>query len=246
MPPTWSGACERHTPAAPERLRASMAWGGSILGLAAMIVDHRWLRQPWVALGLLAFTYPAPRTDPVSKFSYLSQVGVVALVGAVTVGPAWWSLPSASAPSSPMRSACASSQGGVGQRRARDAGVHCGVRGLRRGVRRHRSDGVTLDYMPAGLTLAGMYFFATRALFYFTLLLREARAARAAHDPPLRNTGVHSHLTGSVIAAAAIRSLPPEAWVTVLAVLGVLGLLTTRIWKRPLGRGAEQIHSRSG
>jgi hypothetical protein len=40
--------------------------------------------------------------------------------------------------------------------------------------------GVTLEYIPAAVTLAGMYFFFTRALFYFTLLVRGKLEAHEA------------------------------------------------------------------
>ncbi len=226
----------------------AMAWGGGLLGLAAMVGDRRWLELPWVSLGLVAFTVILRRGQiQLSKFSYLSQVGVVALVGAVTMGPgavvfalglgtfladAFW-----------LRKLLKAAWVNAG----REVLGFLAAYGAYAAVFTATDpEGLTLEFLPAGLTLAAMYFFATRSLFYFTLLVR------GKLEPHERLMILRYEIlayiltiTGSVIAAAAIRALPPEAWVTVMAVLGVLGLLTTRILEEAIGaEELNKIHSR--
>ena len=65
-----------------------LAWGGSALLVALLWSDRRWMEQPWITLFMLGAVIALRRGQiPLSKFSYLTQVGVVVLVGAVTVGP---------------------------------------------------------------------------------------------------------------------------------------------------------------
>jgi len=60
------------------------------LGLAALILltDHRWAAHPIACLVLLGAVFLV-RAAPVrlSKYSYLTQTGIPALAGALTVGP---------------------------------------------------------------------------------------------------------------------------------------------------------------
>jgi methyl-accepting chemotaxis protein len=214
----------------------------------ALFLDRRWLAHPWVALGLLLMVVILRRGQiQLSKFSYLSQVGIVALVGAVSVGPgtvifaiglgvfiadAFWL-----------------------RKLLRAAWINAGreVLGFMAAYGAYaavflRTDpiGVSIEFLPSALTLAGMYFFCTRALFYFTLLIR-AKLEADERLMILRYEILTYMLTiiGSVIAAAGLIALPPEGWVTVLVVLSVLGMLTTRILEEAIGaEELNKIHAR--
>ena len=175
-----------------------------------------------------------PRAIPLSKFSYLTQVGVVVLVGAVTVGPG------------PVAFAL-----GIGiftcdafllRKMLMAAWINAGreVIGFVAGYGAYAfvfhftsPSGVSLEYLPSAVTLAGMYFFFTRALFYFTLLVR---GKLEAHEGLmiLRYEILAYLLTliAAVISGGAIMALPPEGWITVLAVLGVLGSSPSASLKR--------------
>src|SRR5919112_4627860 len=68
----------------------STLWiGGSILTVAVLVWDQRWIQQPIstlvLMLGILVL-----RSVPVrlSKYSYLTQSAIPTLVGAISVGPA--------------------------------------------------------------------------------------------------------------------------------------------------------------
>ena len=62
--------------------------GGVLVTLAALAADTRWIGQP-MATAVLIAAVVVFRAVPVrlSKYSYLTQTGVAALVGAATVGP---------------------------------------------------------------------------------------------------------------------------------------------------------------
>jgi methyl-accepting chemotaxis protein len=226
----------------------AMAYGGTALGLAALIQDRRWLQHPWIGLGLIVFVAVLRRGQiQLSKFSYLSSIGIVALVGAITLGPgsvvfalglgvfiadAFWL-----------------------RKQLRTAWINAGreVLGFLAAYGAYAAvflqtgaSSASLEFLPAALTLGGMYFFFTRSLFYFTLLIR---GKLEAHERLmiLRYEVLAYMLTliGSVIAASALLVLPPEGWVTVLIVLSVLGLLTTRILEEAIAaEELNKIHAR--
>jgi methyl-accepting chemotaxis protein len=225
-----------------------IAWGGSLLGALALAQDRRWLTHPWIAVGLiLAVVVLRHGQIQLSKFSYLSQVGIVALVGAVALGPgmvvfalglgvfladAFWL-----------------------RKLLRTAWINAGreVLGFLAAYGAYAlvfvktgPSGVSLEYFPAALTLGGMYFFCTRALFYFTLLIR--RKLEAHERLMILRYEVLAYLLtliGAVIAASALQGLPPEGWVTVLIVLAVLGMLTSRILEEAIAaEELNKIHAR--
>ena len=231
-----------------EGFAALMSWGGTVLGLAALVLDRSWMERPWLAGGVLAFAILLRRGQiQLSKFSYLTQIGIVALVGAVTLGPgivvfalglgtfiadAFWQRK--------LLSAAWINAGREVLGFLAAFGAYSVV------LLRSGANSPTLDFLPAALTLAGMYFFCTRALFYFTLLVR---AKLEAHERLmiLRYEILSFLLTliGAVIAAGAIHSLPPEGWLTVLGTLGVLGVLTSRILEEAIAaEELNKIHAR--
>ncbi|HTG83932.1 MAG TPA: hypothetical protein VL853_03945, partial [Gemmatimonadales bacterium] len=220
-----------------------LAWGGSALLVALLWSDRRWMEQPWITLFMLGAIIALRRGQiPLSKFSYLTQVGVVVLVGAVTVGPG------------PVAFAL-----GIGiftcdafllRKMLMASWINAGreVIGFVAGYGAYAfvfhftsPSGVSLEYLPSAVALAGMYFFFTRALFYFTLLVR---GKLEAHEGLmiLRYEILAYLLTliAAVISGGAIMALPPEGWITVLAVLGVLGLLTKRILEEAIA--AEELN----
>lgn len=225
-----------------------LAWGGTLLGLAALVRDQRWLEHPWVALGLVVMVVILRRGQiQLSKFSFISQIGVVALVGAITIGPgtvsfalglgvfiadAFW-----------LRKLLRSAWINAG----REVLGFIAAYGAYAAVFLHTEpSGVTLEFLPAALTLGGTYFFLTRALFYFTLLVR--RKLEPHERLMILRYEVLAYLLtiiGAVIATSALLALPPEGWATVLVVLAVLGMLTTRILEEAIAaEELNKIHSR--
>jgi len=220
-----------------------LAWGGSALLVALLWSDRRWMEQPWITLFMLGAIIALRRGQiPLSKFSYLTQVGVVVLVGAVTVGPG----PVAFA----LGVGIFTSDAFLLRKMLMASWINAGreVIGFVAGYGAYAfvfhftsPSGVSLEYLPSAVTLAGMYFFFTRALFYFTLLVR---GKLEAHEGLmiLRYEILAYLLTliAAVVSGGAIMALPPEGWITVLAVLGVLGLLTKRILEEAIA--AEELN----
>src|SRR4029078_415247 len=93
----------------------------------------------------------------------------------------------------------------------------------------------------AGFTLAAMYFLTSRALFYFTLLLRSK--LESVEQLLILRWEVVSYLItiiGCLVAVGALRSLAPGGWAAVAVVLGVLGLLARKILEEAIA--AEDLN----
>jgi methyl-accepting chemotaxis protein len=225
-----------------------IAWGGAVVGALALAQDRRWLEHPGVTLALVAIIAVLRRGQiPLSKFSYLSQIGIAVLVGGITVGPGatvfalWFGvfLTDAFWLRKLLRAAWVNA--------GREVLGFLGAYGAYAIVfLRTEPSGMTLEFLPPGLTFAGLYFFFSRALFYFTLLVRNKLES---HERlMILRYEVLSYLLvviGAIVAAGAIASLPVRAWIPVLAVLGVLGLLTKRIIEEAIGaEELNKIHAR--
>jgi methyl-accepting chemotaxis protein len=87
-------------------------------------------------------------------------------------------------------------------------------------------EGVSLDLLPPVVVLLGIYFLATRGLFYFALLVREKLAPEERLF--VLRWEIQTFLV-SVLAAGtvvwALHTLSPTGWLAMLLALGVVGLL---------------------
>ena len=224
--------------------RSSRCVGGLVATAAALAVDQRWLQQP-IAVILLTVIVLILRSVPVrlSKYSYLTQTGIPVLVGAVTVGPA-----------PVVLALCLGVLGAdvVWLRKLPRAGVinagrevlgfmaafgpYAAVSLLQR---RHRRSRWT-SCRPRRSSIV-LYFFSTRSLFYFTLLVRD-KLEYAEKVLILRWEIISYLLTliAAVVAVPTIQTLAPVGWVAVGLALGVLGLLTRKILEEAIG--AEDLN----
>jgi methyl-accepting chemotaxis protein len=217
--------------------------GGAIVTGAALAVDTRWIDQP-VAVLLLTGMVFALRATPIrlSKYSYLTQTGIPVLVGAVTVGP------------TPVVLGLYLGVLGsdvVWLRKLPRAGfINAGreVLGFTAAYGPYAAvyyfsglPPLSLDFLPAAAILVCLYFFATRSLFYFTLLVR-GKLEYAEKILILRWEIIAYLLTlaATVVAVAAMQALAPVGWVAVGLALGVLGVLTRKIIEEAIG--AEDLN----
>ncbi|HVJ99374.1 MAG TPA: GAF domain-containing protein, partial [Gemmatimonadales bacterium] len=226
-----------------ERYARLLMIGGLVATAAALAVDQRWLQQP-IAVILLTVMVLILRSVPIrlSKYSYLTQTGIPVLVGAVTVGP------------TPVVLALYLGVLGadvVWLRKLPRAGVINAGRevlgfmaafGPYAAV--HYFSGVptlSLDFLPAAAIMIVLYFFSTRALFYFTLLVRD-KLEYAEKILILRWEIISYLLTliALVVVVPTIQTLAPVGWVAVGLALGVLGLLTRKIIEEAIG--AEDLN----
>ena len=201
-----------------DRYAQVLSVGGVLFTLAALEADTRWTAQPMATAALIAAVVVL-RAVPVrlSKYSYLTQTGVAALVGGATVGP------------SPVVLALwigVFASDVLWLRKLTRAGlINAGREVLGFAVAYGYYAAVlvfvghselSLDLLPAAAILVFMYFFASRALFYFTLLIRD-KLEHAEKVLILRWEIISYLLTliAAVVAVAALRSLAPVGWLAV-------------------------------
>ncbi|MDH5316406.1 MAG: hypothetical protein OEW44_07985, partial [Gemmatimonadota bacterium] len=220
-----------------------LAWGGLVLGLAALALDHTWLDRPWASIAMLLVVLLLRRGQiQLSKFSYLSQVGVVVLVGAVTVGPGpvvfALGLGCFIADAFMLRKLLLASWVNAGRE---VLGFLAGYGAYAAVSVRVRPGGLSYDLLLPLITLAVAYFVATRGLLYFTLLIRN-KLDQQEKLMILRYEVLAYLLTliGAAMAAGAIYSLAPIGFIAVLLVLGLVGTLTIKILEESIA--AEELN----
>jgi methyl-accepting chemotaxis protein len=226
-----------------ERYARILIIGGLVVTCAALVVDRRWVDQP-ISVVLLTALVLTLRAAPIrlSKYSYLTQTGIPVLVGAVTVGP------------TPV--VLALYLGVLGAdvawlRKLPRAGfINAGrevlgfIAAFGPYAAVHYFSGtptLSLDFLPAATILVVFYFFSTRSLFYFTLLVRD-KLEYAEKILILRWEIISYLLTliATVVVVAAVQTLAPVGWLAVGLALGVLGLLTRKIIEEAIG--AEDLN----
>jgi methyl-accepting chemotaxis protein len=220
-----------------------LAGGGLALLFAVLIVDTRWMAHP-ISTGLLMISIFALRTVPVrlSKYSYLTQSAVPALVGAVCIGPApvvaalWVGVAGADVfglRKQPRAGLVNAGREVIGFTAA--YGPYAAILAL------GETSELTLDFLPAAAILVALYFFLSRAMFYFSLLIRDK--LENAEKILILRWEISSYLLtliASAIVVAALATLAPVGWVAVALALGVLGLLTRQILDEAIG--AEDLN----
>jgi methyl-accepting chemotaxis protein len=220
-----------------------LSFGGFVLAILVLLWDQRWLEQP-ISTSALLVSILMLRTVPVrlSKYSYLTQSAVPVLVGSICVGPSpvvlslWLGVAGADVFGLRKQPRAAYVNAGrevIGYLAA--FGPYAGILALG-----HTSE-PTLDFLPAAAILVAMYFFLTRALFYFSLLIRNK--LESAEKILILRWEISSYLLSLIAATvvvAALSTLAPVGWVAVALALGVLGLLTRRILDEAIG--AEDLN----
>jgi methyl-accepting chemotaxis protein len=217
--------------------------GGFILTVLVLVWDQRWMAQP-ISTGMLMLSIMVLRSVPVrlSKYSYLTQSGVPTLVGAICVGPApvvaalWLGVVGADIIALRKQQRSGFINAGrevIGFVAA--FGPYAAILAL------SDTSDLTLDFLPAVAILVALYFFLSRALFYFSLLIRNK--LEGAEKILILRWEISSYfltLIASTVVVAALATLAPVGWVAVVLALGVLGLLTRQILDEAIG--AEDLN----
>ena len=220
-----------------------LSLGGLLLLAAVLVTDLRWMDHP-ISTTVLMVSIFALRAVPVrlSKYSYLTQSGVPALVGAVCVGPApvaaalWVGVAAADVfglrkqPRAGLINAGREVIGFVAS-----YGPYAAILSLGAGTEQ------TLDFLPAAAILVALYFFLNRALFYFSLLIRNK--LESAEKILILRWEISSYLLtliASTLLVTTLAMMAPMGWVAVALGLGVLGLLTRQILDEAIG--AEDLN----
>src|SRR3954463_2957489 len=220
-----------------------LSLGGLVLLGGVLLVDTRWMAQP-LSTAVLMLTIFALRAVPIrlSKYSYLTQSAVPALVGAVCIGP------------SPVAAALwvgVAASDVFGLRKQPRAGLINAGREVIGFVAAYGpyaailamggTTELTLDFLPAAAILVALYFFLSRALFYFSLLVRNK--LESAEKILILRWEISSYLLtliATTIVITALATLAPVGWVAVAMALGVPGLLTRQILDEAIG--AEDLN----
>ncbi len=217
--------------------------GGSILTVAALVWDQRWMQQPVSTLLLIGSIFVL-RSVPVrlSKYSYLTQSGIPTLVGAVSVGPSpvvvglWVGVAAADVfwlrkqPRAGIINAGREVMAFVAA-----FGPYAGILALT------ETTELTVDFLPAAAVLVSLYFFTSRALFYFSLLIRNK--LEGPEKILILRWEIISYLLtviGSMIVAWSLANLSPVGWFAAALGLGVFGLLIRQIVDEAIG--AEDLN----
>ncbi|HEU5219149.1 MAG TPA: hypothetical protein VFU23_10850, partial [Gemmatimonadales bacterium] len=151
-----------------------LAAAGPLLVLMTAVWDPRWMRHPFVTLAMLV-TVALLRTAPVrlSKYSYLTQIGIPALIAALAV-------PGSVAVIGLAGGVFAADVGWL-RKSVRAGAVNAGREALSFAVafgfyalaiRLGGSRTLTLDFLAPFVVLSGIYFAITRVLFYLSLIMR--------------------------------------------------------------------------
>lgn len=245
------------TGAGPERGERVARWfsrGLEVLGplvlAGTLVLDRRWLAQPLAALVVLAAT-AVLRSAPVrlSKFSYLTQTALVALVAAVTAPPSVGVLGLWTGVFVADRFLLRKTAYAALVNAGREVIAFGFAVGLYAGTARVIGQGhLSLEFLPALAALIGAYFFAGRLLFYFSLHVRR----KLTPDDRLfllrwEVVAYMASLVGAAIVVWALRSLDPVGWIPVAVVLLVLGFLTRTLLEEAIAaEDLNKVHMMQG
>jgi len=211
----------------------ALTLAGPLLTVAALVADPRWAGR-WREILVLGAAGVALRgvSIPLSKYSYLTQTGVVALSGALLVGLpttllgllltvfgadwAWRHKPfSVAAVNAGREVLTLVAAYGVYAGAVRASGM--------------AAPGFQAEMIPALFFLALAYFVVGRLLFYCTLLLR-GKLERLEELSILRYECLtyFATLVAATTVTLTVRVGPPVTWVFVGSALAALGLLFRR------------------
>ncbi|MEO8199784.1 MAG: methyl-accepting chemotaxis protein [Gemmatimonadota bacterium] len=216
---------------------------GLIVFLAAVSFDLTWIEHPRIAVLLLGMVIIL-RGGQVSltKYAYLTQIGVPALLGVAVAGPGAVAFALGAGVFSAdllwIRKSVVASMVNAG----REVIAFVAAFGLYVGVLSvTQPTHLSLDYLPAVVTLLAMYFFLSRSMFYFTLLFRNK--LESDEKLVILRYELLTYLltvTAVFVIAGAMATLSTLGWFTVLLVVGVIGMLTKKILEDAIG--AEELN----
>lgn len=220
-----------------------MAWGGLAVLAATLVADPRWSGLlPGTGIAMLAVAFLRAVPVRLSKYSYLTQAGIVALVGALLGPPSVVVLAlfagTLVADIAWLRKPWQSGMVNAG----RDVLAFAAAFGWYALVLRLTgTDRMTLDFLPAAVTLGATWFLFSRLLFYFSLLARD----RLALDERLfiLRWEIVAFL-GTVVATGvvvwSVTALAPAGWLAVGVALGFLGLMSRTLLEEAIA--AEDLN----
>jgi methyl-accepting chemotaxis protein len=232
------------------RYARALSIAGPALVIATALVDDRWTEHP-MALVLVFLSVALLRVAPVrlGKFSYLTQIGIPALVAAISM---------------PASVALLGLAGGVfladlawtrkpfqvasvnAGREALAFAVAYGFYALALSVSGARS--LSLDFMAPFVVLAGTYFAMTRVLFYLSLIMRgKLEVEERLFILRWEIIAFLMTLLGAAIIIWALTQLTPAGWIVVASALAVSGLVTRTLLEEAISaEDLNKVHTMLG
>lgn len=232
----------------PVRLTQAFSRGLSIVGpallLAALVWDPGWIRL-WIAVVVMTVAAVALRTQytPLGKYSYLSPSGVVAVAGPILVGPGATGLALAlgtfAADWGMRRKDPWVALVNVG-REIISLFVGFGFFALALWITNAQAL-TSREAIPAFAIFAVAYFFSSRALFYYTLLVR--RKLRPDELQLILRYEIVAYGLTLLVACGVVLTvmlLPLLAWLFVAAALVFAGAMVKRLLEEAIH--AEELN----
>lgn len=223
--------------------RALAALGTALL-LVVLILDRSWVGQlPELLAMLAACVALRGLAIPLSKYSYLTQTSLVALVGGLLAGVPATALAVAVAvllaDTVWLHKAAYVAWINAGREVITLVAAH-GVYAAILHVSGVPAGGLSARTIPALFFYALVYFVIGRVLFYFTLMVR----AKLEQDEQLlilryECIGYAATLVAAATVTGAVLAWPPLAWVFIGAALGALGLLLKQMLEEAIS--AEEL-----
>ena len=222
----------------------ALMYAGPLLVLAVLLADPRWTGQ---ILELVVLTGAAVTLRglqiPLSKYSYLTQTGLVALAGSLLVGlPATvFAIGMGTAVTDLIWLRKSGQAAAVNS--GREVVATVAAYGVYAAVVRASAapPGLHLEALPALFFYSLAYFVFTRLLFYFALIVR-GKLEQGERLLILRYEciGFGTTLIATAMVIGTVVYWPPIAWVFVAAALGALGLLFKKTLEEAIA--AEELN----
>ncbi|MDP3911248.1 MAG: methyl-accepting chemotaxis protein [Gemmatimonadales bacterium] len=223
-----------------------LAWAGTVLLVAVLVIDRRWLGQmPELAVLCGAGVALRGMAVPLSKYSYLTQIALVALAGSLLLGVPVTALATGGAilaadslwQRKPLRVAWIN----LGREVITLTAAYGVYAAVLRVSGASPGEGMHIELLPALAVYALAYFVFGRLLFYFSLIIR------AKLEPVERMMIIRYEVivyAATVLAATilvgVVASWSPGAWVLVGVVLTFLGLLLKQMIEEAIS--AEELN----
>ncbi|HSB53985.1 MAG TPA: GAF domain-containing protein, partial [Gemmatimonadales bacterium] len=211
-----------------ERYARLLAWSGPLLALATALNDPRWMHQP-ILLAVLVAGIVVLRAAPIrlSKFSYLTQTGIPALIAALVAAPATGVLAIVAgvflSDFAWLRKTLFASLVNAG-REALGFVVAFGFYAA--ALRVSGIQAISLEFLAPAVVLASGYFAFTRVLFYLSLLLRgKLQVEERVFILRWEVVSFLVTLLGTVVIVWGLTQLDPPGWAVVILALASSGLV---------------------
>jgi len=226
-----------------------LGWGGTATLIWALVGDRRWLAQPhwpWlVALLALATMLFRRNQIPLTKYGTLNLLTLVAVGGSLTVGPNITAIALFAGLIVTDRVLLGKALVTAWINASREVlallsafGAYAWAAVVSEGA---ATPGLTAEDLPSLALFVFLYFFISRALLYFTLLIRD-KLLDDEKSLILRYevVGFGASTIAVAICVSTLTSLPPTGWIIVGIALALAGLLVKRILEESIA--AEELN----